>query len=287
MNRYNLISFMALLIFVAILPIYAWGEQTRRDRAQANLRRQFMVEAADTYVENCIDCHGASGEGIGAMPALNNPALSKADPDRLYDIIAHSPHGSTMAAWHIGEGGNLNSYQVEGLVALIQYADWQQASELAATRDIVLPAASTLEEEIAVMDIGEEEDPHECRACHEEPEVHADRFGLNCSRCHSLQAWTPALLTRHTFSLEHGDQGEISCQTCHVHTYATHTCYECHDHTPEQMRVSHIEEDIIEFDNCAECHPTGQPGEADRLRSAYSSQERDEPAGQVSAHTDW
>ena len=118
---------------------------------------------------------------------------------------------------------------------------------------------------MATLESNGEPDPHECRACHEEPAVHASRFGLNCSRCHTLQAWKPALLTRHAFQLDHGGQGEISCQTCHTHTYSEHSCYECHDHKPAQMQEVHAQEGIVEFETCIECHPTGQEGEAERL----------------------
>lgn len=271
MKRYDLISLIALMILVTTLPIYALRESDRMDQAQAALREQFVADGAILYVENCVLCHGPTGEGVGAMPALNR--LASADYDVLYQTIAHAPHGSPMASWHIDEGGILNDYQVEGLVTLIQNADWPQVDELASTRGLALPSAVDTRVDMTALE-GVGEDPHECRACHEEPEVHANRFGLNCARCHTLQAWKPALLTRHTFLLDHGGEGQVACQTCHTYSYSAHTCYECHDHTPEQMEEAHAQEDIFEFENCAVCHPTGREGEGELFRdSYYASQE--------------
>ena len=102
-----------------------------------------------------------------------------------------------------------------------------------------------------------EEDPHQCIACHEDPKVHRGQFGLDCVRCHTLEAWIPASLTRHTFALDHGDQGDVACETCHIETYAENTCYECHDHQAAQMAELHQAEGIDDYDNCQICHPTG------------------------------
>lgn len=242
------------------------------DHAQADLRQRLVAGGAITYVESCAFCHGAAGGGIGAMPALDNPGLTEADHDLLYRVIAHSPHGTNMAAWHVDEGGVLNDYQVEGLVTLIQRADWSQVGELATARGFVPPTPALPEVEMASMEGGAGGEPHECSACHEEPTVHAGQFGLNCSRCHTLQAWKPALLTRHTFLLDHGGEGPVSCQTCHTQTYSEYTCYECHDHNPEQMREKHAEEDIFEFENCVECHPTGREGEGRLFGGSYAGQ---------------
>jgi mono/diheme cytochrome c family protein len=266
MRRYDLISLIALLILVAAVPVYLVQEPDRMDRAQAALREQFVANGAVMYVENCVTCHGPTGEGVGAMPALNR--LASADSDVLHRTIAHSPHGSAMAYWHVDEGGVLNDYQVVGLVTLIQNADWLQVGELAAINGVAPTTLAARKTDIEALE-GVGEDPHECRACHEEPEVHADRFGLNCARCHTLQAWKPALLTRHTFLLDHGGEGQVACQTCHTYSYSEHTCYECHDHTPEQMEEAHAKEEIFEFENCAVCHPTGQEGEGELFRASY------------------
>ena len=166
-----------------------------------------------------------------------------------------------MAAWHMAEGGILTTYEVESLVTLIRQADWQTVSAMAAGRPTESAAPKLASTDLTQID-KMSGDPHECRACHEEPAVHADRFGLDCSRCHGLESWKPALLTRHTFALDHGGEGKVACQTCHTTTYSENTCYGCHDHhTEEQMITVHAELDITEIANCVSCHPTGEPGE--------------------------
>lgn len=100
--------------------------------------------------------------------------------------------------------------------------------------------------------------PRECANCHEEPAIHAGIFGLDCARCHTALAWSPAQLTQHTFLLDHGGEGQLACETCHEASYTVYTCYNCHEHDPAGIRRKHEEEDIFAFENCVECHPTGQ-----------------------------
>lgn len=276
MNRYVAVGVSILIALLAGLPIYALLEPVRMEGARAALQEELVADGSEIYVDNCATCHGPNGEGVAAMPALNNPKLVGADHDILYETIAHAPHGTIMSAWHVNEGGSLGSYEVESLVSLVLAVDWDQVTALSMARGLTAPAISDPEVELATMEAAGE-NPHECQACHEEPAVHADRFGLNCSRCHTLQAWKPALLVRHTFLLDHGDQGKVSCQTCHTENYATNTCYECHDHDPADMQVVHAREEIGDFEACADCHPTGLSGEAASLGYGISGQQNTGP----------
>ena len=106
------------------------------------------------------------------------------------------------------------------------------------------------------------EEERDCADCHEDPEVHAGEFGLRCDWCHDTTAWSPAQLTEHIFRLDHGEQGEIACETCHTGAYVAHTCYGCHDHQAAEMVEIHAREGIEQLEPCGECHPTGVEGEA-------------------------
>lgn len=139
MNGYKVISGLALLILVAALPIYVWMEPDRMVQAQVTLRQEFVSDAAVMYVENCAVCHGAAGEGIGPVPALDNPALWTADYDSLFKTIARGRYGTTMAGWHVDEGGIFNDYEIDELVALVRYVDWSQVRELAAAQGLIPP----------------------------------------------------------------------------------------------------------------------------------------------------
>ncbi len=284
MNRYYTVSLVALLVLVLALPIYALLEPVRLASAQGQLQARFTADGATMYLDNCATCHGPAGEGIGSMPALNQLGTGGASRDTLYNVVAHSPHGTVMSAWHMDDGGILSHYQVESLITLIMDGDWSRVHQMADDRGLKSPELRSPEEELATME-GTSEDPHECRACHEEPDVHADRFGLNCSRCHTLQAWKPALLTRHTFFLDHGDEGKVSCQTCHTEGYAANTCYGCHDHVEADMVAVHLAEGIQELEPCETCHPTGLAGEAAALGYGRSGQGGSDaswqPGGQI------
>jgi hypothetical protein len=102
--------------------------------------------------------------------------------------------------------------------------------------------------------------PARCSECHTEPEIHAGIFGLNCQYCHTAAAWSPAALRAHTFPLDHGDQGESDCQTCHGERYSEYTCYGCHNHQPDGIAESHAREGITEEEltRCTECHLRGE-----------------------------
>lgn len=109
--------------------------------------------------------------------------------------------------------------------------------------------------------------PRTCVGCHADPGVHLGLFGETCERCHTTTAWIPAQLTLHTFPLDHGGQGENACITCHTQSYATHTCYSCHDHQPQPMREQHATVNTNDLENCIFCHPTGIPGEAAQIQA--------------------
>lgn len=283
MNKYTVLGLVALLVLVAALPLYAMREPVRMEQAQIGLRQQFIADGSVMYVENCATCHGVAGQGVGYMPPLDDPGLAETDFEAIYRTIAHSPHGSTMSAWHIDGGGLLNEYQIKVLVTLIQYGAWAEVEEMAAQMGLTDSASPTPVVEMTALEPEGEPNPHECRACHEEPSVHADRFGLNCARCHTLVSWRPALLTRHIFDLEHAGTGQIPCQTCHVESYSVNTCYGCHDHEPAETETFHAGEGIAadELEPCAACHPTGAAGEAEELRSNPPAQEQ--PGEQVNS----
>lgn len=273
MNKHIGIGIVALAILVIAIPIYTRLEPARLNLAQHELRQQFLAEGTELYIENCAICHGTNGEGIGVTPALANPALAQSDPKLLFRTIARAAHGTVMAAWHTEEGGILNDYEVEELVTLIRYGNWQEVNAVAEAQGFTPVSFDSPVDSLTYM-VGEggQVDPHRCVACHEEPAVHADRFGLNCARCHTPQYWKPALLVRHTFLLDHGGEGQVTCQTCHVANYYENSCYGCHDHTVSDMQQVHLAEAIVAYDDCVLCHPTGVEGEAAALGYGTSAQ---------------
>lgn len=266
MDKTKIVSLIALFVLVIALPVYGFMEQDRMKQAKAALDDQYMMEGIEIYVQNCASCHGNAGEGVGMIPGLNREALIEARSDLLFKSIARATHGKAMASWHIDEGGILSDYQLNEVVTMIQKGDWMVVAQVAAVRGTSQQFLVEGEGGVAYMSIEDLDDPHHCASCHEEPEIHADLFGINCARCHSATAWKPAVLTSHIFLLDHGGEGEVSCQTCHPAKYGVYDCYACHDnHQYEEMKEVHLAEEIKEFTNCATCHPTGVEGEARQL----------------------
>ena len=110
--------------------------------------------------------------------------------------------------------------------------------------------------------------PTECWQCHEEPEIHAGVFGLKCSYCHGTEAWSPANLQHHSFPINHGLEEQnlqLQCDTCHGANYIDYTCYQCHEHQPDEILKKHLEEGITEeqLPACVDCHPAGSVVEGD------------------------
>lgn len=98
--------------------------------------------------------------------------------------------------------------------------------------------------------------PKLCYECHAEPEIHAGFFGQKCQYCHNQSEWSPAFLSVHTFSLEHGTQEPSLCQTCHIDRYTEYTCFGCHEHQRETVFASHLQAGIPdgEIPACVTCH---------------------------------
>ncbi len=268
MNKTTWISLVALFILVLSLPVYGLLESSRMEHAKIKLQDQYVLEGIDIYLQNCASCHATDGSGIGMMPALNNAAFAEARTDLLFSTIARATHGTSMAAWHNEEGGILNDYQIQELVALIQHGDWTMISRMATVRGYSDQTVSVAGEGLAYLAVEDEDDPHQCLDCHEEPEIHAELFGVNCARCHNTVTWKPAVLTKHDFLLDHGGKGEVDCATCHPNNYVEYDCYACHeDHQAPEMETVHISEGLSEYTSCATCHPSGVAGEADLLRN--------------------
>jgi hypothetical protein len=50
--------------------------------------------------------------------------------------------------------------------------------------------------------------------------------------------------------------------------YSNYTCYGCHEHSRSKIREEHVEEGIYDYENCEECHRSGDEDEAKHLWKA-------------------
>ncbi len=109
----------------------------------------------------------------------------------------------------------------------------------------------------------------QCEGCHANPgdSLHRKIEG-NCKECHSIEAWKPATFN-HDDYFRFDRHHEADCKTCHMdNDYGSYTCYGCHEHSRSKIREEHYEEGIYNYENCVECHRSGDEDEAEwRWRS--------------------
>jgi mono/diheme cytochrome c family protein len=116
---------LATLIIVVVVSVAVMREPSRQDDALIDLRIDAVTGGTDLFAVNCAVCHGASGEGLGATPPLNSAAVRDMDYDVLTHTIERGRYNTVMAAYSVNEGGILTNAEIENLVAVIQYANWQ------------------------------------------------------------------------------------------------------------------------------------------------------------------
>lgn len=100
---------------------------------------------------------------------------------------------------------------------------------------------------------GERKLPETCTGCHASDDIHASRFGNDCSRCHSPNVWRRAKFDhdKETDFPISGAHAETACNTCHTerldgaNEIAT-DCYSCH-------RQDDVHKASLGTD-CAGCH---------------------------------
>jgi len=121
------------LLFVGALAtlLYFVWDPSRQDEAQARQLRENVDFGGALFALNCSSCHGLTGKGLterGGLPGaiLNDEsrrstALGEVSSNvsRFRDTIHCGRVGTLMPAWSQSQGGSLNDYQIEQLVALI------------------------------------------------------------------------------------------------------------------------------------------------------------------------
>ena len=147
------LGLLATALIAAGLLAYAWQEPARIEEAQAAQLETDLTAAMTLYAENCAVCHGLSGEGIGATPPLDNPALAGSDPASLAKIIARGLYNTAMPAWALEDGGPLSDYQIGELVSLIQYGSWEQVQERVVNLGLAPMVPFTADADPAVLEL--------------------------------------------------------------------------------------------------------------------------------------
>lgn len=135
MNTSKQVNIMLMLMFLVVLALglyFVWDRNVREETAAERQLDEAVERGAFLFARNCRVCHGTQGGGITENPNLPAPPLNlpdKRDPEKLQEIQARfrgtivcGRVGTLMPAWHVVEGGPLNDFQIEQLLALINGA---------------------------------------------------------------------------------------------------------------------------------------------------------------------
>lgn len=131
--------FMAAGLIILMYMIF----EPQRQAAASNHQVHTAVErGAELFAENCVVCHGVSGQGIqGAGFTLNTDDNKVPDEDRrafMFNTIARGRQNSlgtepNMPAFLETEGGAFNEQQVQDVITFIGCAtdeDWDHVAEI-------------------------------------------------------------------------------------------------------------------------------------------------------------
>jgi mono/diheme cytochrome c family protein len=120
----KIIGILATLVIVAVLPLYAFWEDSRQERLQEKYFTIAVLSATELYAENCAVCHGAAGEGIADIPPLDSAAVQAMSETDLYKVISRGRDGTLMAGWAAEEGGVFSNSQINDFVTFVKQVNW-------------------------------------------------------------------------------------------------------------------------------------------------------------------
>ncbi len=144
-RRMMWISFLATVIILVVLIVDVGREPARQDEAVSTLRTSMLAEGTILYAQNCAVCHGAAGEGTGAVPPLNSDGLRNADDATIFRTIERGRFNTAMVAYSVKEGGVFTGVQIDSLAGLVQYGNWTAVSAQVAAMGLTPPKPKVVE----------------------------------------------------------------------------------------------------------------------------------------------
>lgn len=135
----RLATFVAigLVIAATIAVVYLFNEPNRRETAAEDKLMESAHRGVDTYVANCLVCHGEDGLATGRQGVPLNTdqnqvtgALWELREPEIRRTIERG-RGTIMPAWHEDDDGPLNDEQVTDLVNLIHLGLWDDVYQRA------------------------------------------------------------------------------------------------------------------------------------------------------------
>lgn len=144
-------AFVTLFMAIGLIILMYLIFEPQRRNASANEARHASVErGAVLFAENCVICHGATGQGIaGAGFPLNtqdNQFPNDEQKDLLRKTIQQGRQNSTgnlpnMPVFLNTNGGPLNAQMIEDIINFIGYGDWNAVPRIL-EHDLGTPVAA-------------------------------------------------------------------------------------------------------------------------------------------------
>ncbi len=158
MNTSKQINIMVALVFISVLATgaYTMWDPSRTSDARKDELHKTVQRGAFLFSQNCIVCHGDSGEGGSASnrlkiaPAINRPDLQGIDPTTkavsktdkalqfkfIVNTITCGRIGKAMPTWGQSQGGTLNDEQIRQLATMItEGTGWEMSKGFAIDGD--------------------------------------------------------------------------------------------------------------------------------------------------------
>ncbi len=133
MNTSKQVNVMIGLMFVTLIGVFLYfiWDDIRAEDAKEKQTVENAERGGNLFSLNCRSCHGLNG--LGPLENVNLPGLPLNQeinrPDELGELMTRQSHildtircgrvGTLMPAWAEDQGGPLNDFQIQQLVALI------------------------------------------------------------------------------------------------------------------------------------------------------------------------
>ncbi|EAQ77019.1 c-type cytochrome [Blastopirellula marina] len=171
----NLYAIVAAILLLASMSIGCG----KPDPAERFVRPDDITDFHVLFQQNCIGCHGATGD-LGPAPPLADPLFQAiVSDDQLRETIADGRPGTLMPAFEKDQGGSLTTDQVQILVAGIRET-WKAAST---PTDKLPPYQVSTADPAGLKDAnvmtGKELFETSCAKCHGDAGVGGDAGALN------------------------------------------------------------------------------------------------------------
>ncbi|HEX2032603.1 MAG TPA: c-type cytochrome [Chloroflexota bacterium] len=160
MSRKILLAMVALVEAFLLLVAYGANEPFRQQQAAARQLEFAEHNAAHTYVQYCLSCHGADGRGFLEIPTLpgkplNTPDLQSTNEEtrkanvKMIATTIRDGRGAIMPAWGVENGGPLNYEMINELVALITNGRWDMVRDTIRREAAAVPTEAPITDPVA------------------------------------------------------------------------------------------------------------------------------------------